>query len=58
MSDISKCLGEECTIKRTCYRFKAPGNEYQWYLEPPKKGPGCAEYIHVKEKSEEHDDKS
>jgi len=28
MADITKCYGQDCPIKETCYRFTAPVNEY------------------------------
>lgn len=28
MADISKCIGENCSIKEKCYRFKAEDNKY------------------------------
>ena len=32
MTDISKCLGEQCTIKHDCYRFTANAEpRYQAY---------------------------
>jgi len=33
MSDISKCTGVGCPLKETCWRYKAPANEFwQSYL--------------------------
>ena len=35
MSDISKCEGNNCSIKETCYRFTAKSNPYrQSYITP------------------------
>ena len=40
MPDISMCKGEDCTIKETCYRFKATPNEYRqsYFTNPPLDG--------------------
>ena len=39
MADITKCEGKECTIKETCWRYKAPVNEYQqaYFTNAPHK---------------------
>ena len=29
MADITMCEGQTCEKKETCYRFKAPVNEYR-----------------------------
>lgn len=44
--DITKCNGEKCKRKETCYRFTAPAGKYQYYFveTPLKKGGGCDEY--------------
>lgn len=47
MADITKCKGEECPIKESCYRFKAHSNEYmQSYFTnaPIKKDNTCDHY--------------
>lgn len=28
MTDISMCANDKCTLKETCYRFKATPNKY------------------------------
>ena len=28
MADIAMCKGDRCTMKETCYRYKAKVNEY------------------------------
>lgn len=36
--DITKCDGKECTMKETCWRYKAPKEYYQSYFtESPHK---------------------
>lgn len=36
MADITKCEGKECTMKETCWRYKAPKGYYQGYfIESP-----------------------
>lgn len=39
MADITKCMGDNCPFKETCYRFKAVSNEYQqaYFIVPPYK---------------------
>ena len=32
MTDITKCDGKECTMKETCWRYKAPKDYYQSYF--------------------------
>lgn len=29
MPDITMCIGEDCEVKNTCYRFTANPNKYQ-----------------------------
>jgi len=36
MTDITKCTGEGCALKQTCYRFTAPMGTYQsMFVEVP-----------------------
>ena len=46
--DISKCTGEGCFLRTTCYRFTAEADEYyQSYFEPPPiEDDKCTEYWH------------
>lgn len=38
MADLSKCNGRNCRVKKECYRFTAPVNEFwQSWIEPPNK---------------------
>ena len=32
MADITMCNGKGCTMRNTCYRFKAARGEYQAYF--------------------------
>ena len=32
MADITKCTGEGCPLKETCYRFTAPTDMYQSFF--------------------------
>ena len=34
MADISKCKGEGCIKKQTCYRFLAPSSSWQSFIKP------------------------
>lgn len=47
MPDITMCKGVGCEAKHTCYRYTAKPNEYRqsYFLETPKDGDGCAQYI-------------
>ena len=40
MPDITMCKGGDCTMKQTCYRFRATPNEYRqsYFGKPPFKG--------------------
>jgi hypothetical protein len=53
MTDITKCTGEGCELKETCYRYTAPMGMYQsMFVEVPIKDGKC-EYqwnINTKEK--------
>ena len=39
MADITMCKGDRCTMKETCYRYKAKVNEYRqsYFAEAPHK---------------------
>ena len=57
MADISMCDNRLCTIKETCWRFKAPVNEFrQSYLVDQRqdKDGKCEMYWEFKEKIETH----
>jgi hypothetical protein len=42
MTDITKCTGEGCELKETCYRFTAPTEMYQsFFFESPIKDGKC-----------------
>ena len=46
MTDITKCKGEGCEAKNTCYRFTATTSKYQAYFtESPIKNGECEYYI-------------
>ena len=46
MLDITKCNGEGCEARVTCYRFTATPSLYQSYFtESPIKDGGCEYYI-------------
>jgi hypothetical protein len=44
MTDITKCTGEGCPLKETCYRFTAPAEMYQSYFMTPPVLNGKCEY--------------
>lgn len=39
MADITMCTGENCPIKKKCYRFTAPVSEFRqsYFFKPPFK---------------------
>lgn len=43
MADITKCKGDECSIKESCYRFTAKASEFwqSWFLNSPIKDGKC-----------------
>ena len=52
MSDITKCKGDDCPMKETCYRFTAPADEYQsYFVTPPIKDGKCNMYWGVDQQS-------
>jgi hypothetical protein len=45
MTDITKCTGEGCGLKETCYRFTATTGMYQsFFFEVPIKNGKCEYY--------------
>jgi len=46
MADITMCNGKGCNVKNTCYRFKAPINEFRqsYFIEVPGKDESCDYY--------------
>jgi len=45
MADIAKCIGKNCKVKESCYRFTAPPSEYwQSYIMPNVKDGKCEMY--------------
>jgi hypothetical protein len=45
MSDITKCSGEGCPAKDTCYRFTAPSGMLQsFFVTPPIEDGECEMY--------------
>jgi len=47
MADITKCTGEHCESKHTCYRYTAKPNEHyqSMFIGSPIKFGGCEYYI-------------
>ena len=49
MTDITKCTGEGCPLKETCYRFTAPTDMYQsFFVGVPVKHGQCEYYWNTK----------
>jgi hypothetical protein len=45
MTDITKCKGDGCPMKKSCHRFTAPDDEYQsYFVESPIKDGKCDMY--------------
>ena len=45
MTDISKCCGEGCKLRDTCFRYLAEPSEYQSYLTiAPSSDTECVMY--------------
>jgi len=46
MADITKCVGTDCPVKETCYRFTAPVTDFQqsWFCNCPLKDSKCDMY--------------
>jgi hypothetical protein len=46
MADITKCTGEGCPIKESCYRFTAQASEFRqsYFFTPPFDGKTCEMY--------------
>jgi len=46
MADITKCKGEGCLIKESCYRFTTQASEYRqsYFFTPPFDGKTCEMY--------------
>jgi hypothetical protein len=54
MADITKCTGDECPLKETCYRYTAKESRYQSFFanvpyDNAKKE--CEEYLKIKHDS-------
>ncbi len=49
MPDISMCKGTNCTIKETCYRYKAIPSDWQSYFteSPIKDNKTCDYYLEL-----------
>lgn len=46
MADITKCKGEGCEAKETCYRYTAKPSKYQsYFVQTPIVNQGCEYYI-------------
>jgi hypothetical protein len=54
MADITKCLGNTCKIKETCYRYTAPASthwqSYMQVFQEVNKPEDCDSYWDVQER--------
>jgi hypothetical protein len=46
MSDITKCSGEGCNVKKKCYRFTANSGYWQSYFGTPPIKDGKCDYFY------------
>ena len=55
MADITKCVGTDCPLKESCYRYLAPVTEWRqsWFCECPLKDGKCDMYWEVKTEDNE-----
>jgi len=45
MPDITMCHGENCRMKKTCYRYRAEPDKWQsYFVDAPIKDSGCEHY--------------
>lgn len=52
MSDITKCMGANCDLKMTCYRFTAmPSMDQTYFFTEPIKNGKCEMYWGTTEQS-------
>jgi hypothetical protein len=62
MPDISMCMGNDCPLKESCYRYKAEPCDYQsYFMESPYKNEKCDHYWEMEvssKKSKKLDKKS
>jgi len=48
MTDITKCSGENCPMKESCYRYTAEADTMQsYFIEPPIKDGKCEHYWEI-----------
>lgn len=45
MSDISKCSGNNCPLKKMCKRYTAPSGAWQSYVLPAYEDGNCVNFI-------------
>ena len=46
MPDITKCEGNKCQFKESCYRYKAEADQYQsYFVDIPLQEDGTCEYF-------------
>ena len=55
MADITKCKGDGCKDKKTCYRFCATSSEFwqAWFAEQPGIDKSCEYYYEMNEEKPE-----
>ena len=55
MEDITKCVGTDCPLKESCYRYLAKTSDWNqsWFCECPLKDGKCDMYWEVKTEDNE-----
>jgi len=49
MADIAKCIGKDCKVKESCYRFTAPSSDFwQSWINVTVKDGKCDMYWETK----------
>jgi len=53
MADITKCMGTNCPMKESYYRYTAKEDEFYqaYFVEPPIKNDECDMYWHTTNKT-------
>jgi hypothetical protein len=54
MPDICMCIGGDCPLKETCYRYRAIPTDYRqsYFLNPPYEGDHCDHYGAIHERDQ------
>jgi hypothetical protein len=55
MPDITMCQGNDCPLKKTCYRHKATPSKFRqsYFIEAPYKDENCSHYWEIEMSSKQ-----